>query len=158
MCKTEPLEQTDESVVEVSAAPSGKADGDRLFVSHLPVVKPSPVPDRRDRTMKVTSVSPDRVEVAAPFNVQPDGSLIIAVAGAGFAPGVQIVIADQPIPTNFETATLPTRMVPNEVFAKSGDKRLVVQGLEGRSKALTWPVTSRRSFPGGRIALPNASD
>jgi hypothetical protein len=99
----------------------------------------------RDMELRLDSVDPHRVRVNSGSDSGSNDDLKLAITGSGFSPGMTITIDGVSIATEFHSATELIGVVPPEIYAEAGVKRLLVLGPRGRSNSLAWTVTGNRS-------------
>jgi hypothetical protein len=104
----------------------------RVFLGRLCVAEETGfAPPRIDR------VVPSSVRAGVPFQVQPDGSSALSIEGAGFRPGVFVMLADRPLITAFGNSGWITATVPPELTRRAGRLELrVVDPGRGSSSAV----------------------
>lgn len=101
---------------------------------------------RKEREAKnppphIDAITPDKVGVGTPFQVQPDGKSALSVLGTNLRRGSRVRINGQPLETAWGDGSALSAIVPPELFAKDGVYPVTVEVPEGQlSNAIPFVV------------------
>lgn len=80
---------------------------------------------------------PDQIRAGVPFNVQPNGSVAMAIFGANFQEGAWIEINGESFPTFVSESTRLTWEVPLRLFASAGEWKIQIRNPDGKKSLVS---------------------
>lgn len=107
--------------------------------------------------ISIKTLFPSSATVGVPFQIQPDGSSALGVAGSGFTRTSVIYFDERPMITNYQSPRALAAIVPNDLLAKPWKLKVTVRDLQPaprRSEPAVFEIHNPTRTPIARVRKP----